>query len=795
MVKNYFRKALRNLINNKFISLINLSGLIIGISSFILILLYVHQELTVDRFNENCNQIFKVAIGNDFNMAAPYAVILKDKVPEIEKIVRIDNYMGGGKSPILKIGKDNETKKIRVRDIIYADSSFFDVFSYKVIQGNKMACLTGPNSIVLTKSTAYKLFGDENPIGRTIDFIGTNEKPKLTYTVTAVTEDIHENSSIKFNGIVSFNTLKSIKPGGADVDDDFGNWTYETYILMKKSCSINDLARKSNEVWLNFIAEKFDIDVNSKDVKENITSFVPLDEVYFYKNNRRSFIHLILLVGVIIIIIAIINFVNISLAKASLRTKEIGIKKISGSGRFGLLKQFVGETIALTLIASVLALAVVYFLLPVFNDITGEGISFNFFFYPKVLLLFIAGSVLIGIIAGIYPGLYLSGLKPIAILKNGKINGHKNSVITQSLIIFQFVISIALVISTIVILRQVKQMKTADLGFDNKNIITCQLTQSIKDKYDVFKQKLLQNPGVKSVSASSGTGLAEQFHMKLSDEINGSEKTYYAIAVDPDFIKTIGFNVVEGRDFSWDLVSDKYNAVIINETAAKSFGVKDPIGLEIKMINCKARVVGVIKDFHNESFRNNISPLVLWNVPGYSYNLSIRLAGNGIPETIRYIKEQWEMLAPDIPFEFQFLDKKYDDLYRDENKLSLVVGYFSLIAIFIACLGLFGLVSFMAESRTKEIGIRKVNGARVSEILLMLNKDFIIWVAIAFVVAAPVAWYAMHKWLENFAYRASLSWWIFALAGILASGIALLTVSWQSWKAAIRNPVEALRYE
>jgi len=781
--------------NNKVIGLINLSGLVIGISSFILILLYVHKELTYDRFNENCDRIFKVAIGNDFNMIAPFAVILKDKVPEIEKIVRVDTYMGGGKSPILKIGKDNEAKKIRITDIIYADSSFFDVFSYKVIKGNKRVCLTEPNSIVLTQSTAYKLFGDENPIGRTIDFIGTNETPKLVFTVTAITEDIHQNSSIKFNGIVSFNTLKLIKPGGADVDDDFGNWTYATYVLMKKSCSVKELSRKSNEVWFNFIAEKFDVDINSKDVKENLTSFVPLADVYFYKNSKQSFIYLILLVGFIIIIIAIINFVNISLAKASLRTKEIGIKKISGSGRFDLLKQFVGETIAFTFIASVLALAVVLFLMPVFNDATGGDISFDFFLRPKFLLFYITGTVLIGIVAGIYPGLYLSGLKPIAILKNAKINGHKNNAITQSLIIFQFVIAIVLVISTVVISKQVKQMKTADLGFDDKNIITCQLTKSIKDKYDVFKQKLLQNPDIKSVTTSSGIGLAEQFHMKFSNEINGSEKTYYAIAVDPDFIKTIGFNVVEGRDFSWDLATDKYYAVIINQTAAKYFGVKDPIGLEINMINCKARVVGIIKDFHNESFRTGISPLVLWNVPGYSYNLSIRLAGNDTPETIRYIKEQWENLAPDIPFEFQFLDKKYDDLYKDENKLSLVIGYFSVIAILIACLGLFGLVSFMAESRTKEIGIRKVNGARVSEILVLLNIDFIKWITIAFVVGAPVSWYVMHEWLENFAYKANLSWWIFALAGLLTSGIALLTVSWQSWKAATRNPVEALRYE
>jgi len=311
----------------------------------------------------------------------------------------------------------------------------------------------------------------------------------------------------------------------------------------------------------------------------------------------------------------------------------------------------------------------------------------------------------------------------------------------------------------------------------------------------VFKQTLLQNPNILNIATSSGTGLSEQFHMSFKEEINGSEKTYFGLVVDPDYIKTIGFNIVEGRDLSWELESDKYNAVIINETAVKNFGLKDPIGFEIKLLNSKARVVGVIKDFHNESFHNSISPLVLWYIPGYSYSISIRVSGNNIPETIQDIKDQWDKLSPDIPFEFQFLDKKYDALYKDESKLSMIIGYFSIIAILIACLGLFGLVSYLTESRTKEIGVRKVNGATVSEILAMLNKDFVKWVVIAFVIASPVSWYAMNNWLENFAYKTNLAWWVFASAGLMALGIALLTVSWQSWRAATRNPVEALRYE
>jgi len=794
MIKDYFKRTFRNLIKNKVITLINLSGIVIGISSFILILLYVHQELTYDRFHANYDRIYKISIAEKFNTMAPLAVILKDKVPEIEKIVRVDYFMGGGTSPLLKFKKGEEIKTVQAKDIIYADSTFFDVFSFKVIQGDIKTSLTEPNSIVLTKSTAHKIFENENPIGKTIEFIGTNENPKLNYTVSAIIEDIPNNSSIKFNGIVSFNTLKTIQPGGVDVDEDFGNWTYETYVLMRKYCSVKELTQKSNEIWMNEIFKMTNYAPDSEEAQEYISNFVPLKDVNFYKNNKMEFICLILLVGIIIIVIAIINFVNISIAKASMRTKEIGVKKISGSSRYDLIKQFIGETIALTLIATLLALIVVYLLLPLFSDVTGKAITINFPQYPTVILLFIIGAIIIGIIAGIYPALYLSSFKPIAILKNEKISG-KSKTITQSLIIFQFVISIALITSTIFISKQVKYMRTGDVGFDKNNIITCQITKSIKKNYIAFKHALLQNSNILNVAGSSGGGLSEQFHMSFTDKINGREQSFYAMAVDPDFIKTIGFNIIEGRDFSWDLKTDKYKTVIINETASKSFGLDDPLGFELELFDSKANVVGVVKDFHNESFHNKIFPLVFWCVPGYGNSLSIRINNNNKQETIQHIKKQWEEFSPEIPFDYQFLDKKYDALYKDEEKVSLLIGYFSIIAILIACLGLFGLVTFSTERRKKEIGIRKVNGAKVSEILTMLNIDFMRWIVIAFVIATPIAYYSMKYWLENFAYKTNLSWWIFALAGLLALGIALLTVSWQSWKAATRNPVEALRYE
>jgi putative ABC transport system permease protein len=325
-------------------------------------------------------------------------------------------------------------------------------------------------------------------------------------------------------------------------------------------------------------------------------------------------------------------------------------------------------------------------------------------------------------------------------------------------------------------------MRTENIGFDNKHIIICQLTKNIQNKFDIFKQGLLENPDIINVAAASGIGLAEKFHISFTEEVDGVEKSFRAMAVDPDFIKTIGLKVIEGRDFSWDLETDKNRTVILNETAVKYFALDPALGFELNINNNKALVIGVIRDYHNESFQNKISPQVLWYVPGWNSSLSIRISSNNISETIQYIKNQWNELSPDIPFEFQFLDEKYDTLYREEDKFNLLIGYFSIIAILIACLGLFGLVSFSAERRNKEIGIRKINGAKVSEILLLLDSEFVIRVAIAYLIAVPIAWYAMHNWLMSFAYKTEISWWIFALAGIihrfwlLSYGLAIVLI-------------------
>ena len=781
--------------SNKLHSVLNITGLAIGISSFILILLYVNHELTYDRFHENFNNIYKLTLGDNFYTMAPFAVVLKDKVPEIEKITRIDFDMGGGRSPLLRVRKGNEAETFQINDIIYADSTFFDIFSFSVIRGDSKSALSEPNSIVLTENTAYKIFGKEDPLGKIIEFIGTNENPRLNYTVTAIIKDVPASSSIKFNGIVSFCTLKSIKPGGVDVDEDYGNWTYDTYVLKKNTSSVDQLTKKTNEIWLSDVLERSNLKPDSESAKEYISGFVPLKEVSFFKNSKARFIYLILAVGIFIIILALINFVNLSIAKASIRTKEIAVKKVFGSGRGDLIKQFIGETLILTFIGTSFAMLIVSLLLPLFNEITGISVSFGILHNPKWILFLISGSVFTGILAGIYPALYLSSFKPIAILKSEKINGNRNKTVIQILIVFQFIISIILIISTIIIARQVRYMRTESVGFDNKHIIQCQLTKNIRDKYEVFKQGLLENPNIINVSTSSGSGLAEEFHMSFTEEVNGVEKSFYALAVDPDFIQTIGLKIIEGRNFSWELETDKRKTVILNETAVRYFAINPAVGFELEIYNTRAQVIGVVKDYHNESFQKKINPLVLWYVPGWNSSLTIRISSNNMQETIQYIKKRWDEFSPEIPFEFQFLDEKYDALYKAEDRFNLLIGYFSVIAILIACLGLFGLVSFSTERRNKEIGIRKINGARISEVVIILTREFIIRVVMAFVIAVPIAWYAMHKWLQTFAYKTDLKWWVFALTGLIALVITFLAVGWQSWRAATRNPVDTLRYE
>jgi putative ABC transport system permease protein len=785
----YLRNVWRNLKRNKLSSFINIVGLATGIATFMLTGIYVYNELSYDRFHVNHERIFEISIDGDLNLCAPIAKWLENEYPEIENIVRLDKEFGGGGKAILKYSGENQQISIDVANIIYADSSFFDIFSFKVFLGDKNKALTDPNSIVLTKSIAEKLFGTENPIGKNIKFFSKSRDITLDLTVTAIIEDTPVHSSISYNGIISFETRYSDSP---KMEEDWGNWGYPTYIKLNKNARIADFKLKVNPSWVELAKDKLQITGASDNEIVNYLKFVPLKDVQFFGNSKRQFISLILIIGIIVIVIAIVNFINLSVAKSSNRSREIGIKKVFGSGRTGIIFQLLFESVSLSFLSTFLALFIVVMISPVFEKITGWNLSFEQENYFYIIVILITGSLIIGLIAGLYPALFLSSFNPVRTFKNETSFGSKGEKFKIFLMVFQFAISISLIICTIVITKQVRYLRTKNVGFDKENLIYCDRSK-VSKKYDTFKQKLLQNPNIHNI-ASSNTSLARNFPMTNSSVIIDKERTFYTMTVDQDFVQTIGLKIIKGRDFSWDISTDQYGAMIINETAVKEFELTDPIGTELEMFGYKVYIIGVMKDFHASSFHQKIPPSALWVAP-WNGTINFRIDAKNKDKSIAYIKKIWDEFSPDVPFEYHFLDEEYDSLYKSEEKFNLLIAYFSILAIFIACLGLFGLVSFSIDQRIKEIGIRKVNGAKAIEIIVLVNKNFIFWVIVAFLLACPIALYAMKKWLQNFSYRTEINSWIFILAGIIALIIVFCTVSLQSWKAATKNPVDALRHE
>ena len=783
----YLINVWRSIKRNELSSFINIAGLATGVATFMLTGIYVYNELSFDRFHNNRERIFEINIDGNFIVCAPIAKWLENKYPEIENIVRLDNEFGGGGAAVLKYSDGNQQKSIDVTDIIYADSSFFNIFSFKVFLGDADKALADPNTIVLTRSVAEKLFGNENPMGKSIKFFSKSREIALDLTITAIIEDTPVHSSIAYNGIISFATRYSDSP---KMDEDWGNWGYPTYIKLNKNARIDDFKLKVNPSWVEVAKDKLHVTGVSDTEIVNYLKFIPLKDVRFFGNNKRQFILLILLIGIIVIAIAMVNFINLSIAKSSYRSREIGIKKVYGSGRTGIIFQLLFESVSLSFLSTFLALFIVGMISPVFEKITGWKVSFGQEDYFYIIAILISGSLIIGLTAGLYPALFLSSFNPLRTLKNESTSGRKGKFFKSFLMVFQFIISITLIICTITITKQVRYLKTKDVGFDKENLIYCARSK-VSKQYDTFKQKLLQNPNILKV-ASSNTSLARNFPMTNNCVINNKERAFYTMTVDQDFVQTMGLKIIEGRDFSWDISTDQYGAMIINETAVKEFELTQPIGTELEMFGHKVFIIGVMKDFHASSFHQKIPPSALWVAP-WNGTINFRIDGKNMDKSIEYIKKTWEEFSPDIPFEYHFLDDTYDSLYKSEERFNLLIAYFSILAIFIACLGLFGLVSFSIEKRIKEIGIRKVNGARAIEIVVLLNKSFIIPVLVAFIIACPVALYAMKKWLQNFSYRTDINIWIFLLAGLIALVIVICTVSMQSWKAATRNPVDALR--
>ena len=808
MIQNYFKIAWRNLKKNKAFAIINIAGLAIGLACFLLIALYVADEISYDRYNANAERIYRVDAnvkfgGNELNLAVssdPMGATLKKDYPQVEEYTRIY----GSSGPKL-IKKGNEF--INEERVCNADSTFFNVFTLPAIAGDTKTSLNEPNTVVITESGAKKYFGTADVMGKIV------EADKTPYKITAVIKDIPHNSHFNFDFIFSMD----------NVDYQFGNYismNFHTFILLKKGTNYKEFEKNFTQVIDKYIFPQAQQFMQIKSMAEfakagNKLEFylMPLTSIHLHSNRfpelgtngNIQYVYIFGAVALFILLIACINFMNLSTARSASRAKEVGIRKVLGTERRDLIGQFLTESTLMAVISFTLAIILAWFTLPLFNNISAKSLSISSLLNMKILPLLIFLPFIVGIIAGSYPAFFLSKFNPVTVLK-GKINsGLKKNNLRSGLVVFQFFTSIVLIIGTIIIYKQLSYIQTTNLGFNKEQVLIINGTGTLGENAASFKNEVLGMPGVSSGTLSAylpvASSRSDNSYSKEPKMDPNNALSMQTWVVDYDYVKTMGMQIVKGRNFSKEFGTDS-TAVILNETAAKVLGYADPIGEKIYTNFQTATsndlisytIVGVVRDFHFESLRQNIYPLGLRL--GSSNGLaSFKVSSKNIQPLVTQIESKWKTMAPGMAFSYRFMDEAFDNMYRAEQRVGEVAITFSVLAILIACLGLFGLATYMAEQRTKEIGVRKVLGASVTNVTALLSKDFLKLVIIAAIIAFPVAWWAMHKWLQDFAYRINIGWWIFLVSGAIAMVIALLTVSFQAIKAAVANPVKSLRTE
>ncbi len=790
-MKTIIKTLIRNFYRNRVYTFINVIGLSLGIAVFMLILLFVHHELSYDKGQRKAQRICKLDIGGNFSTVPPLATVLKNQFPEIENVTRISVDNTAYILPVSKSGR--EMNAIKIKNVYYADSSFFNIFNYRVIEGNLQTALKEPDALVLTKSIAARLFGDRNGIGESVQYTTLFPSRQLTLKVTAILDDPPDATSMNFNGIISFSTLYGLKPNGIEVDENWRDGYCHTFLLLNENVSLKSFEDKLKAFMPKLEKEVYGIDPDSEQASQRQAGLVPLKELHFYQNHLKQLVSLMLSLALLILVIALVNYVNLSIARSSENLHEVAVKKILGASRRRLVLQYLSESVIYSLMATFCAIIFVELILPALNTIVGMKLTLNMPGNFSFILMAIFFALLTGIIAGLYPAFQLTSKSPSGFLLRRE--PAKESFFRYALITFQFAVSMVLISGIITITKQFNYIRNKDLGYDNKDVIYATLNHNLYSRFDAFKQELLKNPHITGVAGSQNE--LGQVCVTLTREVNGSERFFQELPVDPDFIKTMGLQLVKGRNFSWDRPADPYATLILSESAVKAFDLSEDqvLGTKIFMYDRPAYVIGVFRDIYFQSFHDKMDPFVLYYHPGSIGTLNIRINGHPTAGTINYITGIWNKYSPDIPMEYHFLDESYEASYRADKKFSQLILYFTVLAVFIACLGLFGLAVYSTARRTKEIGIRKVNGARIMDVILLLNMDFIKWVVLAFLLACPVAWYTSHRWLEGFAYRTSLSWWIFVMSGFTALFIALVTVSYHSWRAAGKNPVAILRYE
>ena len=809
MIKNYLKIALRNLMKYKFTSFINLFGLSIGFTCCLLIFIFITNELSFDKYNRNADRIYRV--NRRFNspegktylnlgtIAPPFGPLIQNDFPDIQKITRL---LPNGTTPIRYKEKIFNEEKV-----FFADENLFSVFDVAVTKGNPATALNDPFCVMLSEAMAKKYFGNDDPINKVI-----RQNNTTNYKVTGIYKSFPSNAHVHPEILLSFNTLKdSAVYGDKNLKTNFGNNSFFTYLLLPP----NYPAEKIEAQFPAFIDKHFPTMPNQqlKPSKTTSLSLQKLADIHLRshldyeaeENGDIKNVYIFSVIALFILLIACINYMNLSTARSVLRAREIGIRKAIGAERKEIIAQFLSESVLVTWIALLLSIVFTWLTLPWLNKISGQELSLSLIMNTKMILLLLLIPFFVGIVSGLYPAFFMSSFQPVKVLKGILRIETGNISFRQVLVIAQFSISIILIIATAIVFQQQGYMQNKSLGYDREHIVTLPYDQALEPQFEAFRNDLLQNPAVKNVSRSSRipTGRlldAMNAAIPVGDTVAPIKADIKFLATDYDFIPTYGIQMAAGRNFSREYGTDTA-AFIVNEVTIGLLGAKTPaeiIGKPFIYSNINGKIIGVMKDFHFESMHEHIIPMVLV-LPtanqGAFNRVSVKIAGKDIPGGLAQLEKTWKRFLPETPYDYTFLDENFDRLYKAENRKGTLFTTFSFLAIFIACLGLFGLSTFTITQRVKEIGIRKVLGASVGTIVQMISKDFLKLVIIAAVIAFPIAWYAMDNWLQDFAYRIDISWWVFLAAAIIALVIALLTISFQAVKAALANPVKSLRTE
>ena len=802
MIRNFLKQTWRSLVKNKTYSFLNIIGLSVGLTCFALIALWVNDELSYDKFNKNYDRIVRLTgiekreggISESAVSSAPMAQALKNDYPEVENTVRFDMH-----EEII----EHNGQQILEPGILVTDPSIFDIFSYKLTNGDVASVLKEPYTIVLTQSTAKKYFGDKDPIGQTLlIYMNDSTGRGAHYTVTGLMPDPPKNAHFTFNMLASFKTVEVANPDVLTVDG-WGDASYYTYLLLKRGVDQKAFSNKISQFYSKYIGDRFEI----------------WRSIYFYKLQPLSDIHLrsnlqyelaptgnakqvyiFSTIAIFILLLAGINYTNLATARSVSRAKEVGVKKVVGAGKKQLLLQYLFESVFTAILALIFSMALSVFLQPFFYKLTGKNLSLLSF--PMLLVFLLAVTIFLGLLSGIYPAIILARFKPIGILKGAFKSSGKGILLRKSLVVTQFVITLVLVTGIIIIYTQMSYIKQKDLGYDKDGLLFLRVhgNTDVINGYNGFKNDILSNPLVSGAAISNsllgslGSGGSETV------DINGNplQVNTSRLRVDADYLDVHGIKLLAGENFGIHAATDSIRPVILNENAVQTFGWKDArtaIGKPFKMGGQQGKVIGVVKDFHFSRLQYLISPLAIYPSGERFSRITLKADVSNLPQTKEWLEKTWKKNFPSALLDYSFSEEVFEEQYRAEEKFSTIFLYFSIISLVIACLGLYGLISYTTSQKIKEIGIRKVLGASVNGIAAMLSGGFLKLVLLACILAMPAAWYIMNRWLEDFAYRTNISWWMFVAAGSLVLLVALITVSFEAIKAAIANPVKSLRTE